>query len=106
MATEVHDVPAMDKPQQQGYGTSVNEQRGKTRSDVEYIKRDVSEIKTEMREMKTETRNEFRELRSSMHAMLEKLHDRQERDFRILFGVLIATTLGLTGVLAKAFGWL
>lgn len=34
MATELHDVPAMDKRQPQGYGTSVNEQLGKTRSDA------------------------------------------------------------------------
>lgn len=29
-----------------------------------------------------------------------------ERDFRILFGALIAVTLGLAGLMARGFGWL
>lgn len=86
----LHDVHELDKRRQRGYGAGMIEQVAKLGSDTEYIKRDVGELKTEMREM----RHEFRELR-----------DRQERDFRILFGALIAATLGITGVVAKGFGW-
>jgi hypothetical protein len=34
------------------------------------------------------------------------IRDRQERDFRLLFGALIVATLGLAGLMAKGFGWL
>ena len=37
---------------------------------------------------------------------LGDLRRSQERDFRLLFGVLIVTTLGLAGLIAKGFGWL
>ena len=88
MAREpLHDVHELDKRRPRGYGVGMIEQVAKLGSDVEYIKRDVGELKTEMREMRRE------------------LRDRQERDFRILFGALIAATLGITGVVAKGFGW-
>jgi hypothetical protein len=54
------------------------------RLDVDYLKRDVGEIKADLRGVK----------------------DRQERDFRLLFGAIIFVALGLTGVLAKGFGWI
>jgi hypothetical protein len=54
------------------------------KKDVDYLKRDVGEIKADLRGVK----------------------DRQERDFRLLFGAIIFVALGLTGVLAKGFGWI
>jgi hypothetical protein len=60
-------------------------------ADVEYIKRDVSEIKT---------------ILHGHAGKFDGLRDRLDRDFRILFGALIAASLGLAGLMAKGFGWL
>ncbi|MCP1270937.1 hypothetical protein [Acetobacter cerevisiae] len=37
---------------------------------------------------------------------LDKIDDRHERDFRALFGALIAAVLVLAGLMAKGFHWL
>lgn len=37
---------------------------------------------------------------------LDKIDDRHDRDFRVLFGALIAVALGLAGLMAKGFHWL
>ncbi|KAB8125123.1 hypothetical protein D3W54_01170 [Komagataeibacter medellinensis] len=34
------------------------------------------------------------------------LRSNQERDFRLLFGAIIAATLGLAGLMAKGFHWI
>jgi hypothetical protein len=39
-------------------------------------------------------------------ANLQHVRERQERDFRLLFGAIISVALGLGAVLAKGFGWL
>ncbi len=56
----------------------------KLESDMEYVKRDISDVKYDVREIR-------RDMRS---------------DFRILFGAIIATALGLASLMAKGFGWL
>jgi hypothetical protein len=56
----------------------------KLESDMEYVKRDISEIKGDVREIR-------RDMRS---------------DFRVLFGAIIATAIGLAGMMAKGFNWL
>lgn len=53
-------------------------------SAIECIQRDISELKADLRSIRCEMRT----------------------DFRIMFGALIATALGLGGVMAKGFGWL
>jgi hypothetical protein len=50
-------------------------------SDVEYMKRDIAELKTDVREIRT-------------------------TDFRLIFGAIIATALGLAALMAGGFGWL
>lgn len=37
---------------------------------------------------------------------LDKIDDHHDRDFRVLFGALIAVALGLAGLMAKGFHWL
>jgi hypothetical protein len=37
---------------------------------------------------------------------LQHVRDRQERDFRLLFGAIISVALGLGALMAKGFGWL
>ena len=56
----------------------------KVEAAVEHIQRDLSEVKTDIRELRKDT----------------------NRDFRILFGALIAVALGLAGLMAKGFHWL
>lgn len=56
----------------------------KLESTVEYIQLDVTEIKTDVREMRRAT----------------------STDFRIMFGALIAVSLGLAGLMAKGFQWI
>jgi hypothetical protein len=51
---------------------------------VEYIQRDIAEIKSG----------------------LEKLREKVDSHFLILGGMIIATALGLAGLMAKGFGWL
>ncbi len=67
---------------------------GKLETDVEYIKRDVSELRTDVRELGSRQERDIRELRSL-----------QERDFRLLFGALVFVALGISGMVAKLFGW-
>ena len=56
----------------------------KLEASMEYVQRDIGEIKTDIREIKEHART----------------------DFRVLFGALIVTALGLAGLMAKGFHWL
>lgn len=56
----------------------------KLESDVEYIKRDIQDIKSDLKEIKKDAKS----------------------DFRMLFGVIITTALGLAAIMAKGFGWI
>lgn len=55
----------------------------KLESAVEYIQRDIGEIKIDIR----------------------SLRDNARADFRLLFGAIIATAIGLAGMMAKGFQW-
>jgi hypothetical protein len=56
----------------------------KLESTVEYIQRDLADIKTDVRDIKKAS----------------------SADFRIMFGALIAVSLGLAGLMAKGFQWI
>jgi hypothetical protein len=56
----------------------------KLEADVGHVQRDIGDIKTDIREIR--------------NLLIT--------DFRLLFGALIAATLGLAGVMAKGFHWL
>jgi len=64
---------------------------GRMESDISYIKRDISDLKVDLKDVKTE----MKDIRMDMR-----------NDFRILFGAIIAVTLGLASIMAKGFGWL
>lgn len=53
-------------------------------SDVSHIKSDIADIKADIRDMRKD----------------------MSTDFRLLFGCLIVTALGLAGLMAKGFHWL
>ncbi|MBP5097952.1 hypothetical protein HUT24_21275 [Pseudomonas protegens] len=67
----------------------------KLEAHVEYIRRDLDELKTDMRDFRGETKTSFSGVRAEMKS-----------DFRLVFGALIAASLGLAGLMAKGFGWL
>jgi hypothetical protein len=64
---------------------------GVLKVDVAVLKADVSVLKRDLHEV----RQDIKDVRTH-----------QERDFRLLFGTVIAVTLGLAGLMAKGFGWL
>ncbi|MNJ59909.1 hypothetical protein D3C77_556160 [compost metagenome] len=65
-------------------GGDVEARVAKLETHVEYIRRDLDVIVEDLREHRKETRS----------------------DFRILFGALITTALGLAALMAKGFGWI
>ncbi|RXZ36572.1 hypothetical protein D9O50_08660 [Oxalobacteraceae bacterium CAVE-383] len=67
----------------------------KLESAVEYIQRDLADIKADIRDMKQTSSANIRDMR---HA--------SSTDFRIMFGALIAVSLGLAGLMAKGFQWI
>ncbi len=82
-------------------------------SDVEYIKRDVGEIKVDLREIKIDARDMRAKLELKINAVENKMDTgfseiRKEArsDFRITWAGLIAAALGLSGLMAKGFGWI
>lgn len=40
-----------------------------------------------------------------MKGDISQIRERQDRDFRLLFGAIITLALGLGGLMAKGFGW-
>ncbi|HFG5186419.1 TPA: hypothetical protein ACTD06_000543 [Salmonella enterica subsp. enterica serovar Typhimurium] len=57
-------------------------------SDISYIKRDIAELKSDIKVV----RGDIDKIRTT--------------DFRIIFGALIATALGLAGLMARGFHWI
>lgn len=61
------------------------------------------EVRTEhLLETTRELKGDIKELRSDM----KDLRSDARTDFRLLFGAIIVTTLGVAGLMAKGFGWL
>jgi hypothetical protein len=56
----------------------------KLESVAEHMQRDISEIKMDIREIQKDFRT----------------------DFRLLFGAIIAVSLGMAGLIAKGFHWI
>lgn len=52
-------------------------------ADVAHLQKDVGSLKTDV----------------------GQIRERQDRDFRLLFGAVITVALGLGGLMAKGFGW-
>ena len=57
---------------------------GKLEADVAHVQKDIGTMKTD----------------------IGQIRERQDRDFRLLFGAVITVALGLGGLMAKGFGWL
>lgn len=80
----------------------------------------LAEIRNDMRDMRTGLHAELRDLRTEMHDMrtdlktdirdvrtdLRDMRQRQERDFRLLFGAIILVAIGLAGLIARTQHWI
>ena len=62
----------------------------------------LADIRADQRSLRTEMIAGFTSMRAEMTAM----EQRRERDFRILFGAIITTTLGLAYLIAHTAHWL
>lgn len=58
---------------------------------VEHMESDIAEMKTDIR---------------SLREAIDRLRDRMESDFRFTWAGMIALGVGLSGLMAKGFGWL
>ena len=88
------DPPAGDPIDRRGGGGDdggMEARVAKLEAAVEHIDKDVGEIKSLLR---------------GHDGKFDGVRDRMERDFRILFGAIIAVALGLAGLMAKGFHWL
>ena len=56
----------------------------KLESSMEYVQRDISEIKLDIR----------------------RIYDTTDKNLKLYFGGLVTVALGLTGVMARGFGWI
>jgi hypothetical protein len=73
----------------------------------------LAEIKADQRADRADTAAGFAMLRSemtagfaAMRAEMLNMEQRRERDFRITFGAIITTTLGLAYLIARSAHWL
>jgi len=65
-------------------------------------KAELAEIRADQRAMRTEMTAGFATMRTEMTTM----EQRRERDFRIAFGAIITSTLGLAYLIAHTAHWL
>ena len=54
----------------------------------------------------SELRGDVQGLRTEMSGEFRAVRDRQERDFCLLFGIVVTVALGLAGLLAHGFKWI
>jgi hypothetical protein len=64
----------------------------KLETTVDHVTTDMNELKTELREFRKEVRADIMAIRT--------------HDFRLIFGALIAVTLGLATLMARTFHWI
>ena len=66
---------------------------------VEYVVRELADLRRSQEQG-------FESMRNEHTADFRRMRDHQERDFRLLFSMMVAVALGLAGLIAKGFGWL
>jgi t-SNARE complex subunit (syntaxin) len=62
----------------------------------------AASIKQSLADLRTDVRQGFADLRTDVRDMRQ----RQERDFRLLFGAIIVVALGLAGLIAHTQHWI
>lgn len=73
---------------------------------LETISAQVSATLVEMRQEAREFRKELHDFRSEMRDELRDLRHTHDRDFRITFGAIITTTIGLAALIAHVAHWI
>jgi hypothetical protein len=61
----------------------------------------LEEIAASTKQILTEIRAEMRDMHTGLRGDIRDLRQRQERDFRLLFGAIILVALGLAGLIAQ-----
>jgi hypothetical protein len=77
-----------------------------TREILTEIRADQRALRTEMTAGASSLRAEMMAGASSLRAEMIAMDHRRERDFRITFGAIITTTLGLAYLIARTAHWL
>jgi chromosome segregation ATPase len=109
IAATTRDALVEIKAEMRELRTEVKAEIGALRTEIKgEINALRTEIKEEISELRTEMRSEFRDVRVEM----KELRQDQKTDFRIMFGALIAATLGLASligglaaIMAHGFKW-
>ena len=65
----------------------------------------LGEMRTDIREMRGEMRSDIRGIRDRQDSDFRALIDRQDRQLYWLFGVYLAGTAAILGVMAHGFHW-
>lgn len=76
---------------------------------VAVLERIAEQTDATLRDLRSEARDfraEMRDLSRDMHAGFEQIRRTHERDFRITFGALVVTAIGLAGLIAHSAHWL
>ncbi len=66
----------------------------------------LTEMRKEAQEFRAEMRADMRDLRSELRTEVRDLRRIHDRDFRITFGAIITTTLGLAALIARVSHWI
>jgi hypothetical protein len=74
----------------------------------EEMRAEREERRAEFQAMREEMRAEREEMRADFKAVRGEIKDlgtRQERDDRLLLGLIVTAVLGMAGMMAKGFHW-
>ncbi len=66
----------------------------------------IGELREEMRGSTNELRTEIRGLRSDVQTDIRDLRRVHDRDFRLTFGAIVTTALGLAYLIARVAHWM
>jgi capsule polysaccharide export protein KpsE/RkpR len=83
-------------------------------SDMRSLRTEIGTLFTELRaeigalrsELRSELHSVVGELRSELHSEVSELRRIHDRDFRLTFGAIITTALGLAALIAHVAHWL
>jgi hypothetical protein len=75
-------------------------------SDVSHLRSDVTDIKVDLREFRAAVDNKFKAMDEKFDGKFDSFRQELRDDFRTLWGALFFLGLGLSGLMAKGFGWL
>ncbi len=111
--TEAAEIQRSDTPPP----SSIESRLARLEASMEFVLTTLIEIKAELRAMRAEFRGDIGAVRTELNGDigtvrtelkgdLAELRRDARTDFRLLFGAIIATNLGMGGLMAKGFGWL